>query len=210
MKPPCVILAGGRSSRMGGGDKCLLPLDGRPVLAHVLERISPQVSSILINSNSMPDLFAAFGRPVLADIMPGYQGPLAGLLTGMTWAGLTQPDATHILSVSCDTPFLPHDLAQRLAEGLEPGDIAIARDRTGGHPVIGLWPVALADRLANDMKNGDIRGVYQWLRQFRARETAFDAGCFCNLNTRDELQQAESLFLISSNAGHGPRLNVPL
>lgn len=208
MKPPCVILAGGRSSRMGGGDKCLLPLDGRPLLAHVLERMSPQVSSIMINSNSMPDLFAAFGWPVSADIMPGYQGPLAGLLTGMTWAARAQPDATHILSVSCDTPFLPHDLAQRLGEGIETCDIAIARDETSVHPVIGLWPVALANRLACDMKHSDIRGVYQWLRQFRVHEIAFDAGYFCNLNTRDELQQAESSFLNSSNAGNGPRLNV--
>lgn len=208
MKPPCVILAGGRSSRMGGGDKCLLPLDGRPLLAHVLERMSPQVSGILINSNSAPDLFAAFGWPVWADIIPGYQGPLAGLLTGMTWTARTQPDATHILSVSCDTPFLPHDLALRLAEGLT-GDIAIARDKTSGHPVIGLWPVALENRLAYDMKYRDIRGVYQWLRQFRVQEVAFDAGCFCNLNTRDELQQAESSFLISSNTGDGSPLTVP-
>jgi molybdopterin-guanine dinucleotide biosynthesis protein A len=194
MKPPCVILAGGRSSRMGGGDKCLLPLDGRPLLAHVLERVSTQASAILINSNSEPELFAEFGWPVLADIMPGYHGPLAGLMTGMFWVTKTQPSATHLVSVSCDTPFLPSDLVQRLVAGLGDADIAIACDKTGGHPVIGLWPVTLADRLAHDMMERDIRGVYEWLHGFRVREIAFDAEHFRNLNTRDELARADFLF----------------
>ena len=109
---PALILAGGRSSRMGGGDKSLMPLHGRPMLAHVLDRIRPQVSSILINSNSDPALFAKFGLPVRADAMPGHLGPLAGLLTGMHWA--EEMSATHLLTVSCDTPFLPHDLAERI------------------------------------------------------------------------------------------------
>ena len=188
MTPPCIVLAGGRSSRMGGGDKCLLPLDGRPMLAHVLERVSPQVSTILINSNSAPDLFAQFGWPVLPDVISGFQGPLAGLLTGMTWAA--QSGATHVASVACDTPFLPHDLVQRLGAGLAVGEIAIARDPARSHPVIGLWPTALASHLARDMAENGIRGVHQWLRGQTVREVAFDATCFCNLNTRDDLRQA--------------------
>jgi len=194
MKPPCVILAGGRSSRMGGGDKCLLPLNGKPMLAHVLDRIAPQVESILINSNSPADLFAPFGWPVLPDKTEGFQGPLAGLLTGMTWARKAHPGATHILSAACDTPFLPPDLAQRLGEGLTATGIAIARDPERTHPVMGLWPIALAGRLATDMVMHEVRGVHQWLRGQAAREVMFDATGFRNLNTRDELRQAASAF----------------
>lgn len=194
MRAPCVILAGGRSSRMGGGDKCLLPLNGKAILAHVLDRIAPQVGAILINSNSPAALFASFGWPVLPDGMPGFQGPLAGLLTGMTWAGETHPGVTHILSVACDTPFLPHDLAIRLGDGLAAMDIAIARDQERAHPVIGLWPIALADRLATDMAEHDVRGVHQWLRGQAVREVTFDAAHFHNLNTRNELIQAETAF----------------
>jgi molybdopterin-guanine dinucleotide biosynthesis protein A len=158
------------------------------MLAHVLERIAPHVSAILINSNSSPDLFAAFGWPVLPDVIPGFQGPLAGLLTGMTWAA--QAGATHILSTACDTPFLPHDLVQRLGEELGHGEIAIARDTVRSHPVIGLWPTALAARLARDMEQNEVRGVHQWLRGLCVRETLFDEAHFRNLNSPDDLRRA--------------------
>src|SRR4051812_33159672 len=190
MKPPCVILAGGRSSRMGGGDKCLLPLAGKSMLAHVLDRVSPQVSTILINSNSPPDRFITFGRPVLPDVIGGFQGPLAGLLTGMRWAA--QAGASHMISVACDTPFLPHDLVQRLYAGLGGNEIAIACDLERSHPVIGLWPTALAGRLAHDMEQHDIRGMHQWLRSFAFGEVAFAASHFSNLNTPAELRAAEA------------------
>lgn len=188
MRVPCAILAGGQSSRMGGGDKCLLPLNGKPMLAHVLERVSPQASAILINSNSPQELFAGFGWPVLPDLVAGFQGPLAGLLTGMSWAART--GATHMLSVACDTPFLPLDLVQRLGAGIADGDIAIARDEARSHPVIGLWPTALASRLARDMDQNGIRGVHQWLRGLPVREITFEAAHFRNINTRDDLRQA--------------------
>jgi molybdopterin-guanine dinucleotide biosynthesis protein A len=178
---------------MGGGDKCLLPLNGKAILVHVLERIAPQAGAILINSNSPADLFASFGWPVLPDIIPGFQGPLAGLLTGMTWTKKAHPCATHILTIACDTPFLPDDLVIRLGDGLAATDIAIARDRERAHPVIGLWPVALADRLAMDMEH-DVRGVHQWLRGQAVREVTFGAAHFHNLNTRDELIQAATAF----------------
>lgn len=188
MRVPCVVLAGGRSSRMGGGDKCLLPLHGKPMLAHVLERVSPQASAILINSNSPQELFAGFGWPVLPDVMAGFQGPLAGLLTGMTWAA--RAGAAHVLSVACDTPFLPLDLVQRLGADIADGDIAIARDEARSHPVIGLWPTALAPRLARDMEQNGVRGVHQWLRGQPVREITFEAAHFYNLNTRDDLRLA--------------------
>jgi molybdopterin-guanine dinucleotide biosynthesis protein A len=198
MTAPCVILAGGRSSRMGGGDKCLLPLNGKPLLAHVLDRVSHQTTAILINSNSPADLFASFAWPVLPDVMAGFQGPLAGLLTGMTWARQSHPGASHILSVACDTPFLPPDLLQRLADGLAATDIAIARDQERAHPVIGLWPVALADQLDRDMKMHDVRGMFQWLRGLPVHEVTFDAAHFSNLNTRDELRHAAGVIPFAS------------
>src|SRR6478752_10148003 len=113
MDIPALILAGGRSSRMGGGDKCLMPLSGRPMLTHVLDRITPQASSILINSNSDPAQFRAFGLGVRADAVPGRPGPLAGVLTGLLWA--REMSATHLLTVPCDTPFLPYDLVEQLS-----------------------------------------------------------------------------------------------
>ncbi len=192
MKPPCVILAGGRSSRMGGGDKCLLPLNGKPMLAHVLAPVTPQVCAIVISSNSAPELFASFGWPVLPDSRPGFQGPLAGLLTGMTWARRSHPAATHVLSVACDTPFLPPDLAERLGDGLAADAIAVARDAARTHPVIGLWPTSLADRLGRDMERHDIRGVHQWLRGLPVREVTFAAAHLRNLNTRDDLRHAHA------------------
>jgi molybdopterin-guanine dinucleotide biosynthesis protein A len=198
MKPPCVILAGGRSSRMGGGDKCLLPLNSKPILAQVLDRVSPQAAAVLINSNSPANLFAPFAWPVLPDVISGFQRPLAGLLTGMTWARQLHPGATHVLSAACDTPFLPYDLSQRLADGLAATDIAIARDQHRAHPVIGLWPVALADRLVRDMATHGVRGMFQWLRGLPVREVMFDAAHFCNLNTRDELLHATGTFQSAS------------
>jgi molybdopterin-guanine dinucleotide biosynthesis protein A len=185
-----VILAGGRSSRMGGGDKSLVLLRGRPLLSHLLERIKPQASSILINSNSDPSLFTDFGLPVRADALSGGFGPLAGILTGMTWAA--EQGAAHLLSIPCDTPFLPQDLLQRLGTDLQrsKADIAVARDDHQVHPVIALWPVQLAPRLAAGLEGGT-RSVFAWLRQFRTCESQFAAACFSNLNTQADLLVAE-------------------
>lgn len=194
MKSPCVILAGGRSSRMGGGDKCLRLLGGKPMLCHVLEGLSDQVIATLINSNSEPELFRRFGAAVLPDVLPGFQGPLAGLLTGMLWSRRHHPSSPYILSVSCDTPFLPGNLAARLGETLSHGsaDIAIARDPGRIHPAIGLWPVELAERLARDIQERGIRSVQLWLRDFRVRETVFAARHLQNINTQGDLEDAET------------------
>jgi molybdopterin-guanine dinucleotide biosynthesis protein A len=154
----------------------------------VLECVIPQTSAVLINSNSPPELFAGFGWPVLPDVMPGFQGPLAGLLTGLHWAA--QSDVSHVLSVACDTPFLPPDLVKRLGHGLAVHEIAIARDAERSHPVIGLWPTVLTQRLAHDMAQHDIRGVHQWLRGQPMREVVFEARHFRNLNTREDLHNA--------------------
>jgi molybdopterin-guanine dinucleotide biosynthesis protein A len=207
----CVILAGGRSRRMGGEDKGFLPLADEPLLAHVLTRIAPQTSAILINSNSDAAKYHGFGVPVAPDVVPGFHGPLAGLLTGMIWARETH-DASHVLSVPCDTPFLPADLVRRLEQAVRRGraEIAIARDAEHRHPVIGLWPVAFADKLSRDLAGGT-RAIHRWLEQCNVCDVCFAAGHFHNINTRAELRQttkalASPLAALPTNPSSGCRL----
>ena len=188
---PALILAGGRSSRMGGGDKSLMPLHGRPLLSHVLDRIRPQASRLLISSNSDPMLFGEFGLPIRPDTLPDRPGPLAGILTGLLWAA--GHGATHLITVPCDTPFLPHDLVQRLRHDLRRSgaEIAVARDPDQIHPVIALWPVSLAPLLAADLEAGT-RSVCRWLNQFNVCESEFAASHFSNLNTPADILAAEA------------------
>ena len=112
---PGVILAGGLATRMGGGDKCLLELASRPLLAHVIERLAPQAGPLALNANGDPARFAPFGLPVLPDSVPGFPGPLAGVLAGLDWAQAL--GAAQIVTVAADTPFFPTDLVARLQAG---------------------------------------------------------------------------------------------
>jgi molybdenum cofactor guanylyltransferase len=189
MKPPAVILAGGRSSRMGGGDKCLLPLGDKPLIAHILDAVTPQTADILINTNSDPAPFLKYGQPVLPDAITGFQGPLAGILTGMLWSRKRHPRQVHLLTVASDVPFLPHDLVARLfrARQEQRADIAIASSPDGTHPTIGLWPVDLAERLEHDLMEGAIRSVHQWTGAFRVASAEFDSLALSNINTPDDL-----------------------
>jgi molybdenum cofactor guanylyltransferase len=143
--PAAIVLAGGRSSRMGGGDKSLQLLGERPLLAHVLDGLARQASAVAISANGDPARFAEFGRPVVPDTVPGYLGPLAGLLAGMQWA--ERLGATHILSMPTDTPFFPPNLGASLAEAASPASPVLAASNGRRHPAVGLWPVALAARL---------------------------------------------------------------
>lgn len=206
MRPPCVILAGGRSSRMGGYCKTLLPLDGVPILIHILKAVSPQSSDILLNANNDHAELARFGLPVRSDVLPGFLGPLAGLLTGLVWARQQHPGASHILSVSCDTPFLPEDLVVRLnLERLcQNAEIAVAGDCDRVHPTIGLWPVTLAERLEADVRDKGHRAIYRWLGQFRVAQTPFDARHFRNINTPEELTEAAHALSINHPGNHHP------
>ena len=189
MRPPAVILAGGRSSRMGGGDKCLLPMNGKSLIAHVLAAIAPQTGDILINTNNDPAAYLKFGMPVLPDVIPGFQGPLAGLLTGMLWSRRRHPRQAYILSVAGDVPLLPPDLVAQLARNLsdQKADIAIARCAQGLHPTIGLWPVDLADRLEHDLMETALRAMREWSGQFRVAEVTFASASLANINTPADL-----------------------
>jgi molybdopterin-guanine dinucleotide biosynthesis protein A len=191
-----VILAGGQSRRMGGGDKGLLEVSGRPMLAHVIERLAPQVTGLVINANGDPGRFAPFGLPVVADTVEGFVGPLAGVLAGMRWAAANAPDARWIATAAGDAPLLPRDLVARLREAADtrPGAIALAQSRGELHPVIGLWPVALADDLEGQLAGG-VRKVLHWTDRHGTIAVPFpmtrigdtDMDPFFNANTPQEL-----------------------
>ncbi len=188
-----LILAGGLSSRMGGGIKGLRPLAGRPMIAHVIDRIAPQLGPLAVNANG-PGC-EGLGLPVLADPVPDFPGPLAGLLAGLIWAA-ELPGVAHLLTVPSDAPFLPADLADRLAEAAAPGRPVLACDASGVQPVVGLWPVTLAPALADWLTAGRPRKVMTWAEAQGARLCRFEppeAGPppFFNVNTPEDLAQAE-------------------
>ena len=202
-----VLLAGGQSRRMfpantGGGDKALRDLAGRPMLAHVIERLQPQVGRLVINANGDPARFAPFKLPIAADTVDGFAGPLAGVLAGMRWSLAHAPAATHIATVSTDAPFIPTDLVARLLSGVADKPTAIAMARSGGelHPVIGLWPVALAGDLEAALGSGT-RKVLAWTDRHGTQAVDFPftpmAGCqidpFFNANHPDEFDEARRL-----------------
>jgi len=188
-----VILAGGRSRRLGGGDKCLLPFGDGTILAAVITALRPQTSALLINSNSDPALFLDTGLQVRADKLPGRLGPLAGIHTALLWAREIGADA--VLTAPADTPFLPSDLVARLADAYDAGHAAIAASDSNLHPVIGLWPSALAEPLQDALADGIYR-VRAWLDRISYKIVTFEAGAidpFWNINTPEELQRARAM-----------------
>ncbi|WP_294606213.1 molybdenum cofactor guanylyltransferase MobA [Roseovarius sp.] len=205
MKQPLgVILAGGQATRMGGGDKGLLPLGSATILDHVVARLDPQVAQLALNANGDPERFAGFDLPVLADSIEGFAGPLVGVLAGLDWAA--GQGAETIVTVAADTPFFPSDLVARLllaAEGMTQPLVLAATPRgaqetksmTGSglirHPTFGLWPVALRHDLRAALTEG-LRKVVIWTDKHNGREALFeDAGDpFFNVNTPEDLEQA--------------------
>jgi molybdenum cofactor guanylyltransferase len=197
-----VVLAGGQSRRMGGGDKGLLELGDKPMLGHVLARLTPQVARVAINANGPPERFAAFGVPVVADSIGGFAGPLAGVLAGMRWAAQEAPTARWIATTSADAPFIPMDLVARLraAAVSRPKAIAIAESSGDLHPVIGLWPVAHAVDLEAEL-NAGIRKVLRWTDKHGTIPVPFEVAKaggteidpFFNANTPGELDEARRL-----------------
>lgn len=197
-----VLLAGGQSRRMGGGDKGLRDIGGRPMLAHVLDRFSSQVARVVLNANGDPARFADFGLSVVADSITGNVGPLAGVLAGMRWSAENAPTATHIATASTDAPLIPQDLVARLAASLEgrPERIALAASGGHKHPVIGLWPVALADDLEAALNEG-VRKVLHWTDRHGTLALEFpfvgvdgvEIDPFFNANTPEEFEEVAAL-----------------
>lgn len=193
-----VLLAGGLSRRMGGGDKCLRPLGGKTILERVIERARPQVAALVLNANGDPARFAAYGLPVRADVIEGFAGPLAGVLTGMAWLRETLPHARWLASFACDAPFLPSDLVKRLVTAAESRDADMACAASGGqsHPVFGLWPVRLYDDLRRAMIEENVRKVDVWTERYRLVEVEFartPVDPFFNANRPEDLAEAEAL-----------------
>ncbi len=197
-----VLLAGGQSRRMGGGDKGLLPFGTTTLMGHVIERLRPQVSAVIINANGDHRRFDGYGLPVVSDMVEDFSGPLAGVLAGMVWTRAMRPAARFIATAACDTPFFPADFVPALMSAADGRTDTIALAASGGqaHPVFGLWPVALADDLQGALEGG-VRKVLDWTSQHRTvtRDFAPIAGAgsgidpFFNANTPDELRKARSL-----------------
>jgi molybdopterin-guanine dinucleotide biosynthesis protein A len=205
-----VILAGGRARRMmpdrpQGGDKALVYLGGEPLIGHVIRRLAPQVSHLIINANGDAARFEAFGLPVIADAVED-RGPLSGVLAAMDWASAHAPTCAAVLSVSTDTPFLPKDLAQALSAGTQgqtanTSAIAPAIAMSAGrlHPVIGLWPVTLREALQRTLDEGRF-SVERFAQSVQAIAVPFTLRTigpvtldpFFNANTPGELAEAEA------------------
>jgi molybdopterin-guanine dinucleotide biosynthesis protein A len=176
---------------MGGLDKAFVPLVGRPLIAHVLDRLEPQVERVLISANGDPGRFAALGCPVVADAVP--QGPLSGILAALTAAAAM--GATHVVSSPVDTPLLPGDLVPQLllaSEGSAEG-LALAATVDGDHPATALWPVALAPALAAFLSAGEAKVIRFTDAHHAVRAVFSDPRAFLNLNTPDDLAAAEAL-----------------
>ena len=189
-----VILAGGQGRRMAadGADKALVSLAGRPLVAHVIDRLNPQVEDLAISANGDAARFARYGLAVLPDTAGA--GPLAGVLAALEWAAAL--GATAVLSVPVDGPFLPPDLCPRLCLAAETAPQGLAMARAGGrtHPTFGLWPVSLAPVLAAFLASGVQPKVMDFARTHQASIADFpDDGAFDNLNAPADLARAEDL-----------------
>jgi len=198
-----VLLAGGLARRMGGGDKPLRLIAGRPLLDRVIERLRPQVAGLVLNANGDLARFAAYGLPVVADSIPDYAGPLAGILAGLDWTAANRPDCPMIVSVATDAPFLPSDLVVRMVRTVAAEGADLASAASGGqvHPVIGLWPVRLREDLRVALVEEGLRKVDIWTARYRLAVVPFSdrpIDPFFNANRPEDLEAAATLLAVSS------------
>jgi molybdopterin-guanine dinucleotide biosynthesis protein A len=198
--PPTLglVLAGGLARRMGGGDKARIRLGGATILSRVLTCLKPQCERIIINANGDPARFADAGVPVVADDVPDFAGPLAGILAGLDWAAAHAPQIEWLLSVPGDCPFLPKDLLARLHEARLAADTPLACARSGEwrHPVVGLWPVALREDLRRALTQESLHKIEIWTARHGiaiADWPAEPVDPFFNVNTPDDAARAEAL-----------------
>jgi molybdopterin-guanine dinucleotide biosynthesis protein A len=202
---PGVLLAGGLARRMGGGDKPMRTILGRTILARVIARLSPQCDGLILNANGDPARFAAFGLPVIADGVPDFPGPLAGILAALDWAAANRPDVTHLLSAAADCPFLPRDLVARLEAARTAGNAELAVAASGGqsHPTIGLWAVHLRDELRHALVREDIRKIDRWTARYSLATVTWPVtpvDPFFNANTVEDIADAERLAALDDGA----------
>jgi molybdopterin-guanine dinucleotide biosynthesis protein A len=195
-----VLLAGGLARRMGGGDKPLKTIGGRTILERAIERLAPQCDGLILNANGDPARFAATGLAVVADDVPGFAGPLAGILAALDWAARNRPQIGWMVSAAADSPFLPRDLVLRLHAAREAAGVSLACAESGGraHPVNALWAVALRDDLRHALVVEDMRKIDRWTARHgiaRASWPAEPIDPFFNANTPEDVAEAERLAL---------------
>ncbi|MGH7118752.1 MAG: molybdenum cofactor guanylyltransferase MobA [Acetobacteraceae bacterium] len=193
-----LILAGGLARRMGGGHKMLRTVGGETVLDRLIRHLRPQVKALVLNINGDAGRFTGFGLPLAPDDLTGHPGPLAGVLAGLDWTARADPAARWLVTVPGDAPFIPGDLVQRLhaERKKQRADLAVAASGGRIHPVIGLWPVAIAAALRHALVDQDIRKIDRFTAGYRCAVAEWPAtprDPFFNVNTPEDLVEAEHL-----------------
>jgi molybdopterin-guanine dinucleotide biosynthesis protein A len=199
-----LVLAGGLARRMGGGDKALIRIGDETILQRTLARLAPQVSGVVLNANGDPARFTPFGLPVVADSVPDFAGPLAGILAGLDWVAANRPDTTWVASVPGDCPFLPRDLVARLhaARSAENKPLACTHSGDWRHPVVGLWPVALREDLRYAITVEHLRKIEVWTARHGVALADWPVepvDPFFNVNTPEDVEKATRLAAIEES-----------
>ncbi|HEY2228160.1 MAG TPA: molybdenum cofactor guanylyltransferase MobA [Xanthobacteraceae bacterium] len=205
MKPLGLVLAGGLARRMGGGDKARIRIGGITILERVLKRIQPQCTALILNANGDPARFADSGLAVVPDSVPGFAGPLAGILAGLDWAAAHRPDVADVTSVPGDCPFLPADLVTRLAAARAAAGTPLACARSGDwrHPVVGLWPVRLREDLRHALVVEDLRKIEIWTARHGIVTVDWPTepiDPFFNVNTPEDAARAEQIAALEAKS----------
>jgi molybdopterin-guanine dinucleotide biosynthesis protein A len=193
-----LVLAGGLARRMGGGDKARIRIGDTTILQRVLACLTPQCRGVVVNANGDPARFADSGLPIVADSVPDFAGPLAGILAGLDWAAAHAPETDWLLSVPGDCPFLPGDLAARLHEARIAAGTPLACARSGEwrHPVVGLWPLALRDDLRRALLDEGLHKIEAWTARHGvaiAEWPDVPVDPFFNVNTPDDVARATAI-----------------
>jgi molybdopterin-guanine dinucleotide biosynthesis protein A len=193
-----LILAGGQARRMGGGDKALIEIGGRTILARVLDTLRPQTSGLALNANGDPARFAPFGLPVIPDDMEDFAGPLAGILAGLDYLAKASPQTEWMVSVPGDCPFPPRDLVARLHEVriAQNKPLACAKSGDWRHPVVGLWPVSLREDLRKALREENLRKIEVWTARHGIAIAEWPdrpVDPFFNVNTPEDRARAEEM-----------------
>jgi molybdopterin-guanine dinucleotide biosynthesis protein A len=193
-----ILLAGGLARRMGGGDKALRKSGGISLLAHVIAAMRPQCAGLVLSANGDPARFVGFDVPIVADDLPGFKGPLAGILAGLDWIAAHCPDVPLAISVPADTPFLPGDLAARLIDARAQGNAVIACARSGGrtHPAVAVWPVSIRNDLRHALVVENMRKVEAFSQNYSRAIVGWPIepyDPFFNANDPSDLAAAETI-----------------
>jgi molybdopterin-guanine dinucleotide biosynthesis protein A len=191
-----LVLAGGLARRMGGGDKAMIRIGDKTILERVLERLRPACANIVLNANGDPARFAQYGLPIVADSIPDFAGPLAGILAGLDWAATHAPGVSDVMSTPGDCPFLPWDMVERLHQARQDANLPLACARSGDwrHPVVGLWPVALREDLRAALIVDGLRKIEVWTARHGiaiADWPSVPVDPFFNVNTPEDAATAE-------------------